>query len=258
MAILTAEKSPVAVFEDFGERTGKIIFVGTGGVRSDFAKSLDPTFSETAALYHGHKLEEVLNSDPDLLGNEFLAAGADPEYSEIAACFPPITSMRTHNFIGTHGSRDKVGFEYGGRTAHFDAAVYAPEIRAIRQQKKVWEGLVGGAEFRSYMQARGRKDFGLAVERPHRSPRPQEGVVILHMGRKRAPYRGECQVAVGLRVAGRFVLRLFLRGGGALGEHRWNCKQRNPPRTALPQKQEAFHIPPSDDKTEQPSCRIAW
>ena len=28
--------------------------------------------------------------------------------------------------------------------AHFDAAVYAPEIRAIRQQKKVWEGLVGG------------------------------------------------------------------------------------------------------------------
>jgi len=42
------------------------------------------------------------------------------------------------------------------------------------------------------------------------------------------------------------------------GEHRWNCKQRNPPRTALPQKQEAFHIPPSDDKTEQPSCRIAW
>lgn len=113
MAVLTAEKTPIAVFEDFGDRTGNIIFVGTGGVRADFAKSLEPTFAEPSALYHGHKLEDVLNSDPDLLGNEFLAAGGDPEYPSIAACFPPITSLRTHNFVGTHESRDKVGFDYG-------------------------------------------------------------------------------------------------------------------------------------------------
>ena len=144
MAILTVEKTPVAVFEDFGDLTGNMIFVGTGGIRADFAKSLEPTFAEPSALYRGHKLEDVLNSDPDLLGNEFLAAGGDPEYSAIAACFPPITSLRTHNFVGTHESRDKIGFDYGGRTANFDAAVYAPEIRAIREQKRVWEGLVGG------------------------------------------------------------------------------------------------------------------
>lgn len=144
MAILPADKSVTAVFEDFTDRTGRIIFVGTERVRGDFAKSLEPTFAEPSMLYHGHKLEEVLNSDQDLLGREFLATGSDPDYSEVAACFPPITSMRTHNFVGTHESRDKVGFEYGGRTAHFDVAVYAPEIRAIRQEKKVWEGLVGG------------------------------------------------------------------------------------------------------------------
>src|SRR5579871_1380839 len=142
MAILPAGKTSEAVFEDFTERTGKIVIVGTGGVQADFTKSLDPTFAEPSMLYRGHKLADVLNSDKDLLGEEFLASDQDPEYAEVAACFPPITSLRTHNFVGTHENRDKVGFEYGGRTPHFDGAAYAPEIREIRQHQKVWEGLV--------------------------------------------------------------------------------------------------------------------
>jgi len=144
MAIMTAGKSPQAVFEDFTDRAGRMVIVGTGGVLADYGKSLEPTFAEPQMLYRGHKLAEVLNSDKDLLGEEFLASDRDPDYSAVAACFPPITSLRTHNFVGTHENRDKVGFEYGGRTPHFDGAAYAPQIRAIRQQQKVWEGLVGG------------------------------------------------------------------------------------------------------------------
>ena len=145
MAVITAgEHQRFAVFEDFTDKKGHIVFVDTKGVQVDLPKSLEPTFADPASLYRGHTLQEVMNSDRDLLGEEILSQPGDPDYDEVAACFPPISQMRTYTFVGTRENLDKVGFQYGGRTSHFNPAALIPEIRRIREEGRVWDGLVGG------------------------------------------------------------------------------------------------------------------
>jgi hypothetical protein len=145
MAVISAGlQKPVAVFEDFTHQQGHMLFVDTKGVRADLPKTLEPTFAEPASLYHGHAIQEVTSSGRDLLGDEILAKGGDPEFSEVAACFPPISQMQIYTFIGTHESLDKVGFAYGGRTTNFDPGVHVPRFLDLRDQGKVWDGLVGG------------------------------------------------------------------------------------------------------------------
>jgi hypothetical protein len=145
MAVITAgEHQRFAVFEDFTDKRGHIVFVDNKGVQVDLPKSLEPTFADPASLYRGHTLQEVMNSDRDLLGEEILAALGDPTYDDVAVCFPPISKMHTYTFVGTHESIEKIGFEYGGLRYDFDPAPYVPEIRKIRKDGRVWDGLVGG------------------------------------------------------------------------------------------------------------------
>jgi hypothetical protein len=139
-----AGKPSSVVFENFKDQMGHMLFVDTRGAFADLAKSLEPTFANPASLYRGHTLKEVMESDHDLLGGEILAKPGDPEYDEVAACFPPLTKMRTYTFVGTHETIDKLGFEYGGRTPSFNPAPYDPQIVNILKEGKVWDGLVGG------------------------------------------------------------------------------------------------------------------
>jgi hypothetical protein len=145
MAVISAGQGRrAAVLEDFTDKRGHIVVIGTAGVQVDLPKSLDPSFAASSERYRGHTLQQVMDSDEDLLGKEILAGDADPEYKAIEACFPPIAKMRTYTFVGTRENYEKVGFAYGGRTADFDPAVYIPEIDKIRQRQDVWDGLVGG------------------------------------------------------------------------------------------------------------------
>ena len=146
MEVIGAGAERIAVFEDLRRENGRMIFVRPGSVVADLSKSLEPTFPlEPAKLYRGHTLNEVFDSATDLLGQEILAKPGDPEYEEVAACFPPLRrGSMTHTFVGVRENSDKVGFDYGGRTSHFDPAVYVPAIRRIRNEGKVWHGLVGG------------------------------------------------------------------------------------------------------------------
>ena len=146
MAVLRPGKQrPIAVFEDYSSPNGRILFADEEGSRTDFTKSLEPTFAEPASLYHGHSLQEVLNSDRDLLGEELLGKPGDPDYAEVAACFPPISKMRVYTFLGTHDCFEKVGIFYGGSTPNFDPAAYVPAIEKIRDEGRVCDGLVGGS-----------------------------------------------------------------------------------------------------------------
>jgi hypothetical protein len=134
----------LAVFEDFTQTKGRLVFTGPGGQGFELPKSLEPTFADPATLYRRHKLQEVFSSDRDLLAEEILAGSADPDYDEVAACFPPISKMHVYTFVGTHDCFEKVGVFYGGSTPNFDPAAYAPAIRQIRDEGRVWDGLVGG------------------------------------------------------------------------------------------------------------------
>jgi hypothetical protein len=138
------KKIRYAVLEDFTRQKGHILLVDSAGIQIDLPKSLEPTVAEPSTLYRGHTLQEVMNSDHDLLGEEILSKSGDPQYDEVAACLRPIAKMRTYTFVGTHESIDKLGFQYGGRTPSFDAAPYDPLISRVREAGKVWDGLIGG------------------------------------------------------------------------------------------------------------------
>jgi hypothetical protein len=145
MAVIRApSKHPLAVFEDFTQPNGSLLFVDQDGVKVALPKSLEPTWADPKSLYHGHRLEEVFNSEGDLLGEEMLAQAGDPEYTNVAACFAPISKMYTCTFVGTRECMEKVGVFYGGVTPNFDPAAYVPAIRKIRDQGRVLDGLVGG------------------------------------------------------------------------------------------------------------------
>jgi hypothetical protein len=134
----------LAVFEDFSKTNGHMLFVGEHGVQLDLPKSAAATWVEPKTLYRGHTLEEVFNSERDLLGGEILAQSGDPAYEEVASCFAPISKMYTYSFVGTPECMEKIGVFYGGITANFDPAAYVPEIRKIRDAGRVLDGLVGG------------------------------------------------------------------------------------------------------------------
>jgi hypothetical protein len=147
MAVVPAgprRESRYAVLEDFHEMRGSLLFMDASGAQVVLPKSLEPTFAQQSGLYLGRKLDEVMNSGRDLLGEAILAAPSDPSFDEIAACFPPISKMKTYTFVGVRDNLDKVGFNYGGRTSHFDAAAYLPQINRVRDHGRVWDGLVGG------------------------------------------------------------------------------------------------------------------
>ena len=145
MAVTSAgTRQAFAVFEDFSELAGPLVFAGLEGKIIQFQKSLEPTWAEPGTLYRGHTLDEVFKSDADLLGQEILSLGGDPQFSEVAACFPPIAKMHVYTFIGMPESFEKVGIFYGGGSPNFDPAAYVPAIERIRKETRVLDGLVGG------------------------------------------------------------------------------------------------------------------
>jgi len=146
MAIATESSGTkrFAVLEDFSTQTGHLAVVDTNGIRFDLPKSVEPTWADPAKLYNGHKLEEVINSPSDLLGDEVLSHPGDPDYDTIAPLLPPIQKINTYSFVGTPNTADKVGFTYGGRSPDFDPAPYYDPIRKIREDGRVLDGIVGG------------------------------------------------------------------------------------------------------------------
>jgi len=143
--ILMATTDRFEIYEDFRTMTGSILVLGADGSRQELRKSAEPTWAGRG-LYLGHSLDEVQASHVDLLGREILAQDRDPEYDEVAAVLAPITltGTGTYTFVGTAHSPDKVGIEYGGRTAYFDPASHLPQIAGLRAAGKVLDGIVGG------------------------------------------------------------------------------------------------------------------
>jgi hypothetical protein len=145
MAVLdSGKRSWVAVFEDFSQSKGQLLFLDQRGVALALPKSLEPTFASSESPYLGHTLEDVFHSEHDLMGEILLAKPGDPEYDDVAACIPPIAKMHVYTFVGTHDSFEKVGIFYGGATPNFDPAAYITDVAKVRDQARVLGGLVGG------------------------------------------------------------------------------------------------------------------
>src|SRR5262245_42976720 len=84
MAVARCEDGKrVALFEDFSQLTGRLVSIDERGVRAELGKSLEPTWGDPSTLYRGHTLQEVFDSPRDLLAEELLAGGREPEFSEV-------------------------------------------------------------------------------------------------------------------------------------------------------------------------------
>jgi hypothetical protein len=143
MAVIEEPEGILAVFEELKDRRGSIIYMGKGGVALNLPKSLEPTTAAPATLYRGRTSEEIAKSENDILGQEFLAGTADPDYAAVAAALPP---LRVPSFVGTRQSDDKPTFAFGAFSdeIYVDLGKLFQGIRDARAKNDVWEGLVGG------------------------------------------------------------------------------------------------------------------
>jgi hypothetical protein len=145
LAVAVSEWTAVSVLND-GVVVEEDLSRMDGAVRVGDAvltRTAEPTSADPTTLYCGHSLDEVLSSDTDLLGAALLAGG-DPDPAAVAAALAPVVRMAVHTWVGTAVVPDKVGFEYGGRTANFDPAALVPAVAAVRDARAVHCGLVGG------------------------------------------------------------------------------------------------------------------
>jgi len=141
MAVLHNDGEEMAVFENLEDRVGPIVYAQPGAVHFVLAKSLETTSVPENTLYHGRILEEIVESQKDILAEEILMRSGDPTFHQVAACLPP---LRIPTFVGTPHSLEKVVFEYGGATINYiDSGDLIPEIKQVRERRGVWEGLVG-------------------------------------------------------------------------------------------------------------------
>ena len=63
MAVIQPEpRRRLAVFEDFSQTNGHLLFADEHGVKVDLPKSSEPTWADPKTLYRGHRLEDVFNS----------------------------------------------------------------------------------------------------------------------------------------------------------------------------------------------------
>ncbi|PYU21126.1 MAG: hypothetical protein DMG30_18555, partial [Acidobacteria bacterium] len=103
MAVIEEPEGNLAVFEELTDRRGSIMYVGSRRVVLNLPKSLEPTSAAPGTLYRGRTQEEIGKSENDILGQEFLAGTADPDYGAVAAALPPLR-VPSFRFTSTSAS----------------------------------------------------------------------------------------------------------------------------------------------------------
>lgn len=125
------------VLENLQDAGSPIIFQGISR-RFEITKSGERVIPKNeTALWAGNGEKAVMTDDGDVLGNEILTRGRDPNYSEIAALLPPVLATNTHcgdfaldgqSFVGSRIAAEKRSFSPMGVDAwantrqqyHFD------------------------------------------------------------------------------------------------------------------------------------------
>ena len=139
MAVIGEPEGDLAVFEELGDRRGRIIYVGKSGVALNLAKTLEPTSAAPGTLYRGRRAEEIAKSEKDILGQELLAGTADPDYAAVAAALPP---LRVPSFVGTRQSDDKPTFAFGA----FSDEIYVDLGKLFRESGMLGQGMTFGKD----------------------------------------------------------------------------------------------------------------
>jgi len=100
------QPAPMAVLEQDFPRWGILAYVGTNGTVATLRKaigSLDKLPS--AKAFPPEYFDRILKAREDMLGQQVLARGDDPDYEAVAALLPP---LQTYTFLGTKTFSQKI------------------------------------------------------------------------------------------------------------------------------------------------------
>lgn len=138
-------------YEDLRTRDGAITFVsGQEQVRT-LPKSAEAVFAEATPRYLGLNLDDIGLSGADLLADQLLKGGSDPDPERVKAAAPPQGSANQEErwrlpwdtFVGTKECSDTMPVFSGGNTRTYHPVQYFPGLTRKAAEKR-WEGLVGG------------------------------------------------------------------------------------------------------------------
>jgi hypothetical protein len=143
MAVIQDGGRELAVLENLVDRRGSLVYTGTQGIVATLPKTLEWTNAPAGTLYGGRALEDLVKQKRDVLAEEILSKPGDPTWEVVAAALPP---LRVPTFVGTRYSVDKPTYDYGAFSdeIYVDVGKVFTEIQKARDNKDVWEGLIGG------------------------------------------------------------------------------------------------------------------
>jgi len=153
LAEFAADGATWTVYEDQGRRDGAITFVSDKGALV-LPKRLEACFDDITPRYLGLALKDICLADADLLADELLAHGGDPDPEAVRRAAPPAgwnfkadelgTRMAWTNFVGTRQQGDTMPIFPNGRTRGYRPEHAFPELQGDDGVKMRWEGLLGG------------------------------------------------------------------------------------------------------------------
>jgi len=141
------------VYEDLRTRDGAIIFISNQNTKRVLPKSAEAVFAEADPPYLGLNLDEIGLSGPDLLADNILQGGDDPDPARVKSAAPPHGSntkerdggfrLPWNTFVGTKECFDTMPVFSTGGTRTYHPEQYFPEITRELAAKQ-FEGLIGG------------------------------------------------------------------------------------------------------------------
>src|SRR5215472_5865581 len=147
------------VYEDLRTREGALTFVSSRGDSRVLRKSAEATFAEADPPHLGLNMSDIGLADADLLADQLLAGGGDPDPEKVKAAAPPLGSgtppatpgappanprTRWTTFVGTVEAFDVAPVYYSGNTRTYHPIQVASDLREPVNQGKVFDGLLGG------------------------------------------------------------------------------------------------------------------
>ena len=145
------------VYEDLRERDGRITFVSGRSLRV-LTKSAEAAFADSDPPHLGLNMDEIGLSGRDLLADDLLAGGDDPDIESVKKAAPPQGSRRPNRppganlppprprwdtFVGTVQAYDTQPIYPSGNTRTYHPNQYLPEINGETVANR-FDGLVGG------------------------------------------------------------------------------------------------------------------
>lgn len=137
------------VFEDLTTRDGPLTFISSSGARRVLKKSAEATFAEADPPHLGLSMNDIGMAGADLLADELLAHGGDPDPELVKTAAPPLGSVAPPNggqgrwtaFVGTKECFDTQPVFGGANTRTYHPSQYFTELRGPHKR---YEGMLGG------------------------------------------------------------------------------------------------------------------